>query len=303
VRFFVPWGLYACVAEWNFRPRNDDPGLVTDEHWYLTWGSVDRLAYAGLPRNDLRGVGIGRRDFVPGPLEDWIDSALRLDGAGQYLVLPDSALYRPTHAERTAYDKPGEPVQLGRAQWRTPDVGAGNFLIEAFLRPAPGRGGLVLSKHDAGSGYRLSLDSGGHPGLRLDHGGLLVAQRFASQSIADHAWHHLVAEVDRASPDGITLWIDGRRDAGTFEGRVTGADLDNPADVLVAGGPGQPFLKGDISFLRICLGTFAEARTTIDELRAWEFAGPQFGDFAGRLPAPGERRDAGALQHADGDRH
>jgi hypothetical protein len=24
-RFFVPWGLYACVGEWNFRPRNDAP--------------------------------------------------------------------------------------------------------------------------------------------------------------------------------------------------------------------------------------------------------------------------------------
>jgi len=31
-------------------------------------------------------------------------------------------------------------------------------------------------------------------------------------------------------------------------------------------------------------------------LRAWEFAGPQFADFTGRVPAAGERRDAGALQ-------
>jgi hypothetical protein len=303
VKFFVPWGLYACVAEWNFRPRNDDPGLVTDEHWYLTWGCVDREQYTYLPRHDLRGVGIARGDFVAGPLDDWTDSALRLDGVGQYLVLQDAALFRPKHAERTSYHKPGKAVDPRRPEWRTPDVGAGNFLIEAFLRPAPGRGGLILSKHDGRTGYRLGLDTDGRPSLLLERGGVLVARRAALASIADNSWHHLVVEVDRSRPDGITLWIDGRADGGPPEGRVTGADLDNPGDVLVAGGPGQPFFKGEIAFLRICLGTFAEARTTIDELRAWEFAGPQFADFTGCVPAAGSRRDAGALQHLPGDRN
>jgi len=297
VKFFVPWGLYACVGEWDFRPRNDDPGLVTDEHWYLTWGCVDREEYAGLPRHDLHGVGIGRGDFAAGPLDDWTDSALRLDGVGQYLVLRDAALFRPTRAERTAYDKPGgPPVNPGRPQWRTPDVGTGNFLIEAYLRPAAARGGLIMAKDDGRTGYSLGLDAGGHPSMHLERGGLLVAQLTARASIADDAWHHLVVEVDRARPDGITLWIDGRQDGGPIEGSVTRADLDNPGDVLVAGGPRQAFFKGEFAFLRICLGTFANARTTIDELRAWEFAGPQFADFTGRVPAAGERRDAGALQ-------
>lgn len=111
-----------------------------------------------------------------------------------------------------------------------------------------------------------------------------------------------MVEVDRARSDGITLWVDGRTDDGPLEGRVTGADLDNTGDVLVAGGPGQAFFKGEFAFLRICLGTFADARTTIDELRAWEFAGPQFADFTGRVPAAGGRRDAGALQGPGGGR-
>jgi hypothetical protein len=53
-----------------------------------------------------------------------------------------------------------------------------------------------------------------------------------------------------------------------------------------------------IDFLRVSLGTLADARTTIDELSAWQFAGPQFRDLAGREPVGGAR-DAGALELAD----
>jgi hypothetical protein len=295
VKVFVPWGLYACVAEWHFRPRHDDPCVVTDHHWYLTWGYVDRAKYAGLPRHDLRGVGIGRDDFVVGPLEDWAPSALRLDGATQYLVLPDANLYRPTNAERTAWQKPGPRLTFDRSQWRTPDVGTRSFLIEAYLRPAPGRGGMILAKEDGRTGYALDLNEHGCPRLRLQSAGRLVAERVAATTVADDAWHHLVVEIDRARSDGITFWIDGRTDAGPLQGRVTAAELDNAGDVLVGGGPGRSFFRGELAFLRLCLGTLADARTTIDELRAWEFAGPQFANFIGRVPAG--QRDAGALQH------
>jgi hypothetical protein len=139
----------------------------------------------------------------------------------------------------------------------------------------------------------LDLDAAGRPRLRLEHTGQLVAQRVATTGIADNAWHHLVVEIDRARPDGISIWIDGRRDEGTLTGKVIATDLDNSSDVLVGGGPGQAFFKGDFAFLRLCLGTFADSRTTIDELRAWEFAGPQFADFTGCIPAG--KRDAGAL--------
>ncbi len=42
------------------------------------------------------------------------------------------------------------------------------------------------------------------------------------------------------------------------------------------------------------LGTLADARTSIEELYAWEFNGPFLRDFAGR--APEGKRDAGALE-------
>jgi hypothetical protein len=293
-KVFVPWGLYACVAEWGFRPRGDDPSVVIDEHCYYTWGYLDRMRYSSLPRHDLQGVGISRADFFTGPLGDWTADALRLDGIAQYLVLPDAGLYRPTRVERTAYKRPGAPLTYDRAHWRTPDVGTASFLIEAYLRPAAGRGGLLLAKHDGRTGYMLEIDSAGHPRLRLEQAGQLVAQSTAATSVADNAWHHLVVEIDRAKPDGITFWIDGLQDKGEFTGKVIATDLDNPSDVLIGGGPGKSFFKGDFAFLRLCLGTLADARTTIDELRAWEFAGPQLADFTGRVP-PG-KRDAGALQ-------
>lgn len=293
-RVFVPWGLYGCVAEWNFHLRRDHPGLVSDDHWYLTWGYLDRERYASLPRPDLHGINLGAEDFIQSPLDNWIRSAVRLNGSNQYLVLPDAALYRPTQITRTAWGKPGPPVRFDQSQWRTPDMGRSNFLIEAYLRPAPRHGGLILAKDDGRTGYELSLDASGYVNLRLEKAGKLVAERTSSAEIADGGWHHLVVQVDRTEAAGITLWVDGKCDEGPCAGRVTDADLNNRGDVLVGGGPGHPFLKGDLAFLRICLGTLAQARTDIDELRAWEFAGPQYADFTGRVPTGA--RDAGALQ-------
>ena len=54
-------------------------------------------------------------------------------------------------------------------------------------------------------------------------------------------------------------------------------------------------LAGGLEFMRIALGTLADARTDIDELYAWQFDGPFLRDFTGRRPA-GARRDAGAIE-------
>ena len=53
--------------------------------------------------------------------------------------------------------------------------------------------------------------------------------------------------------------------------------------------------QGSIDFLRIARGTLADAKTTIEELFAWEFDGPQYRDFTGRRPTDG-KRDAGAIE-------
>ena len=70
------------------------------------------------------------------------------------------------------------------------------------------------------------------------------------------------------------------------------------ADLYVGGTPQGHNLHGAIDFLRIARGTLADAKTTIEELCAWEFNGPFLYDFAGsKRPADGG--EAGAVDLAD----
>ncbi len=99
VKAFVPWSLYATVGEWNFTRNNADPSVVIDEHWYMTPYHVAREEYYTRPTYPLRGVNVGAADYVNGPLEDWTQGALALDGEGQYLVLEDATLDEPFRLE------------------------------------------------------------------------------------------------------------------------------------------------------------------------------------------------------------
>ena len=70
--------------------------------------------------------------------------------------------------------------------------------------------------------------------------------------------------------------------------------LTNDADLYVGGAPTGRCLAGTLDFLRVALGTLADAKTTIDELYAWQFDGPFLRDFTGCAPVG--RRDAGAIE-------
>jgi hypothetical protein len=65
---------------------------------------------------------------------------------------------------------------------------------------------------------------------------------------------------------------------------------------VVGGTPEGWYLDGAVDFLRIAQGTLSDADTTIEELYAWEFDGPQMRDFTGRKPSG--PRNAGALEFA-----
>ena len=138
-----------------------------------------------------------------------------------------------------------------------------------------------------GAGYRMDLCTTGSLVLTMKSGG--VATQTASRAaINDGAWHHVIVEADRAAGH-VTFYVDGA--AETFDVPLAGS-LANSADLIV----GQGF-AGTLDFLRISLGTLADAQTTIEELRAWEFNGPFLRDFAGH-GIQGARRDAGALELA-----
>ena len=97
--------------------------------------------------------------------------------------------------------------------------------------------------------------------------------------VNDGKWHHVVAEVDRAAPDSIRIYIDGKPSGGQSSGSrlAPNASLTNSADFLV----GKSFV-GTIDYLRVARGTLADARTSIEELYKWEFDGPFLTDSAAR---------------------
>ncbi len=291
VEFFVPWGLYGVVGEWHFYKHPADPSQILGEHWYMTDEYVDRGMYRFIPRHDLTAHNVGADDFVAGPLEDWTQGALALNGRDQYCVLPDADLksdYEWGRRNRVS-TYPG-----GRR--KTPDMGTNNFLIEVVLRTEPGRaGGVIVSKADD-AGYVLDVDGTGRARLTLKWPGGGCA-RSGSAVIYDAEWHHVIAEVDRSAPEGIALYVDGARADGPWSGAMPPAEtsLANTADFLVGKGAGGDYLAGALDFLRVARGTLADAETTIEELYDWQFNGPFLRDFLGEAPADG-RRDAGAIE-------
>ena len=78
VRVFVPWGLYATVAEWDFYHAGNDPTLILDDHFHMAPYFFGRDTYYKNPTYPLRTVNVEDENFVQGPLEDWVRGALQL---------------------------------------------------------------------------------------------------------------------------------------------------------------------------------------------------------------------------------
>lgn len=318
VKHFVPWGLYGVVGEWHFYRHPADPSRILDDSWYMTEEYAGREMYRRVPRFDLKAVGVAESDFVRGMLEDWTDGALSL-GPDKYCVLTDAEMRKDFQSRGRTYS--GQNRQ-------TVDMGTNNFLIEVVLKMTPGKGGYLVDKSGpwpepaalagepgapstgepfAGlpifgvgenvrpSGYRLFVDGDGRPYMGLCYAGN-ACWRKGSVAVNDGEWHHLIAEVDRAAPEGIAIYVDGKRADAEWSGTMPAPDvsLSNAADFLVGRTPFGSYFDGALDFLRIARGTLKDARTSIEELCEWEFNGPFLKDFAGKDRAEG-RGDAGAL--------
>jgi hypothetical protein len=269
VRVFVPWGLYRTVGEWHFHASGDDPSLIPDEAFHMAPYFVDRRTYHDVPTFPLR-VSDPDGAFVEGPLEDWTAGALRLDGERFASI---GAL--------TLAGGPDAPDGL-----RSPAIDTENLLIEAYLRIDPeSGGGLIAGRPGEQTGYALTLLDDGRVRFELKAG---IATGFVESPdpLDDGEWHHVLAEADRDALM-VRLYIDGRL-VGTAPG-IGRNPLDNGEPFLVGRG-----ITGQIEFLRVAQGTLAQAKTTIEELHAWQFAGPFLRDFTGRPPV-GDR-DAGAIE-------
>lgn len=283
VRYFVPWSLARTVGEWNFYRSDATPQVVLGESFYMTDEYVGRDMYYYIPRNDLVVSQCTPQDYKAGLLEDWIEGALVFDGAERTATL--------SHAEMTKdmeYPARGNraPRKYDGSRRETVDMGVNNFLIEVVFRTEPGRAGGVLARKMDGAGYELSVGDDGAPQLLLQAGDA-QARTSSTAAVNDGAWHHVIAEVDRAAGN-VTFYVDGKAAGSGPLGIAKDASLANTADFVV----GQGF-AGALDFLRVCRSTLAESKTSIEELYAWEFDGPFLHDFRGVRPAD---RDAGAVQ-------
>ncbi len=180
-----------------------------------------------------------------------------------------------------------------RGPWSVNILDSG-MIIEAHLKTDDSDGNIV-SKMADGVGYELALEAG-----ELVFRVGTDAGKTASVSISADAlspvgdeWIHAVAEMDRDNRK-LNLHLNGSEASASIElpNDFTGS-LGNPADFLVGGGPGQAYLAATFDFLRVSAASLAESMTTVEEIRAWQFDGPQYRDFAGHDRR--EQNAAGAL--------
>jgi hypothetical protein len=286
-KVFVPWSLYETVGEWNFYPIPGDPTRIIDEHWCMSPYYTGRDNYYTFPTYPLKGVNITLKDYQNGPLENWTTGALHFNGRDQYAVLSNQDIDQTV----TMDGDRGARRTVSGADLSNPQIRTSNFLIEAYFKTAPGQKDATLIQKMDDAGFALRVNEAGGVTLAAQAAGAKAS--LASHSVVnDGQWRHVIAEADRKAGT-FTIYIDGRQDAS---GPGLGADvsLANEADLYVGGTPQGHNLDGMIDFMRIARGTLADARTTIDELCAWEFNGPFLYDFTGR-ERPADGGEAGAI--------
>ncbi|MGA2498089.1 MAG: LamG domain-containing protein [Tepidisphaeraceae bacterium] len=289
-KVFVPWSLYETVAEWNFCPVQGDPTRILDDHWCMSPYYTSRDNYYKFPTYPLKGVNITLKDYQNGPLENWTTGALHLNGSDQYAILVNADIDRAV-TMIAGRGNPGRGRAVSGAELRNPQIHASSFLIEVYFKTTPGQTDATLIQKMGDTGWALTVNKAGGVTLTAKSGN--GAAGLASRGVVnDGQWHHVIAEADRKAGT-FTIYLDGKQD-GSGPGLGADASLANEADLYVGGTPQGQHLNGAIDFLRIARGTLADAKTTIDELYAWEFNGPFLDDFTGRK-RPADGGAAGAI--------
>ncbi|MFH0756742.1 MAG: LamG-like jellyroll fold domain-containing protein [Bacteroidota bacterium] len=275
VRFFTAFPLSRVVGEWNFYRHPADSTLIMGDNFYMTGDFNERTTYQYIPKNHLTTHHVSDPGFVMGALEDWTRGALKFDG--------DSVFCHVGHAEASAVKS------------NNVDMTGNDFIIEVYFQSDSGHtGGIIVSKQDGAAGYELGMDDQGFAVLALYASGSLAVELKSDEKVNDGSWHHLLAEVVRHR--GINLFLDGKRSNGMQNGAMPdpSVSLSNGADLMVGRGPAGQYFKGMLDFLRLSKGSLADARTTIDELYAWQSDGPFLYDMVGNPPEG--KRDVGALE-------
>ncbi len=289
VKYFVPWPLSRTVGEWNFRRNNADATVLLDDHFYPASYAGDRIAYVQSLLFPLKATNITEKDYIQGQLEDWTFGALTLNGTDQFATLTQAEMTKGFEFK----DKQQKTHTASGKEIASPDIDKSNFLVEAYLQTKPGQtAGAIVSKMKE-SGYELAIGKNGGAAFTIKAGDQILTTS-SSAIISDGKWHHILAELDRGAKT-MTLYVDGVKARSVEIALTADASLSNDADLLVGKSAAGEHLAGAIDFLRICRGTLADAKTTIEELYDWQFDGPFLRDFRGK-EISGKSRDAGAFE-------
>jgi hypothetical protein len=189
-----------------------DPPCYSPPPGMIAWWTGDEHAYSQVSRH--LGEEIGDLKYAPGKVRE----AFELDGISAGVVIPDDA----------ALDfGPGNSLSI--EAWI--QVEAGSFkevitVVDKRLAPA-----IVDGVPVGGAiGYALILfkgrplfSMGAAPLRAYGHSDYYNA---LGADLRDGKFHHLVVSVDRSSPDGGRLFVDGQLHL-TFDATVQSGDLSN----------------------------------------------------------------------------
>jgi hypothetical protein len=331
--YFIPWALAANVGEWNFTENRAEPTVVTDYSLYMSEVHFQRFMYNQVPTLDLKINRATLDSYVPSPSEDWVDGALAFDGTrfasvSDKQMRADFALHitgfitgRGQRTWRTwkrsvnpevwdipepagGYAPNGNPKFSDKQVARYPGERRNtlisrtrNLLVEVKFKTDRGHtGGVLLAKRDDQAGYALRVGPTGNAEFTVAAGGQGSTVK-TSGVVNDGKWHHVLAEIDRKTRR-MTIYLDGKTDGQTIASIDAETSIDNASDFTVGrcSAHDRAYFRGAIDFMRVCHATLADAKTSIEELYAWQYVdGPALKDMRGR-PVQGARRDAGALE-------
>jgi hypothetical protein len=195
----------------------------------------------------------------------------------------------PRFADEQVMTYPGE-------YRKTLDMNTCNVLVEASFRIDDlnqSANSVIAGKHDGSNGYQLHIRPSGEMVFMVSSDGRDYTLS-AGEECKEGEWHHVLAEIDRKT-GRMSIYLDGSPAGQKTASIPADASLSNDADFVVGkDGDRKVYFSGALDFLRVCKGTLADSKTTIDELYEWQTKGPVKYDFAGDKPK--DNRDVGAIE-------
>jgi large repetitive protein len=186
------------------------------------------------------------------------------NATGSYLQGP--ALGRPGALTGDAdlavgFDGGDDRVSMGDPADGSLDFGAGDFSVEAWVRPTANDERAIASKKPLGGlpYWQFTVtDDGSQIGrIRANiFDGTTTRQAYGpAVRVDDGAWHHVVVEFDRDA--GISIYVDG---ASAFTAGAVPGDISGAGDFLIGKATGQAQFKGDVDEVAVYAGLLSPER-------------------------------------------